>query len=213
MPKDLNQFKQTDTRIEVVTAIRLQRFLTKRVAKRYKLHPKSVPRICRRYKQRKTIERKRGSDRKSSLSKVDKQRIRNYFRYRPKRTAVDAQMELELSVTPQTVRNYLHTIGFNFKNPIKKLPLSQTQMQNRTEWAENHINTDFRRVLFSDEYSVWLNRFNGKCWARRNTRFSIFSPMHSFKIHLSGCISHKGPVSLYIFRPNLNLTVYKKNIR
>ena len=118
MPKDLNRLKQRDTRIKVVTA-KAAKVPNKRIAKRYKLHPKSVPTICRRYKQRKTIERKRGSGRKSSLSKADKQRIRNYFRYRPKRTAVDAQMDLELSVTPQTVRNYLHTIGFIFKNPIK----------------------------------------------------------------------------------------------
>ena len=105
MPKDFNRLKQRDTRMKVIT-VKAAKVPNKKIVKRYKLHPKSVPRICRRYKQRKTIERKRGSGRKPSLSKADKHRIRNYFRYRPKCTAVDAQMDLELSVTLSAVLNW-----------------------------------------------------------------------------------------------------------
>ena len=71
MLKDLNRLKQRDTHTKAA------KVSNKKIAKRYKLHPKSVLRICRRYKQRKTVERKRGLGRKPSLSKVDKQRIRN----------------------------------------------------------------------------------------------------------------------------------------
>lgn len=183
--KDLAKLKQRDNRIKIVTAKKAGKKIQK-ISKAYGVHNKSVPRIWKTYKARGTCNRRKGSGRKSSLNKSDKQKIRNFFNNHPKATAVDAKKDLKLQVTPQTVRNYMHSVGYSFKNCTKKICLTQLQKQRRLLFAKKYRKKSFQRVLFSDECSVWLNRFNGKCWVRKNVSPKVFSPTHSPKVHLWG---------------------------
>jgi len=91
----------------------------------------------------------------------------------------------------------MHSVGFSSKNRPNKIVLTDLEKSKRLTWAKKHKKRRFSKVLFSDECSVWLNRFSGKCWVRRKVLPKIFSPKYSPKIHLWGCLHHNGPVNLY----------------
>jgi hypothetical protein len=50
---------------------------------------------------------------------------------------------------------------------MKKPFLTNKSKAARLKWAEEHINFDWSKVIFSDEMSVWKDRYNNKCWYRK----------------------------------------------
>ena len=57
------------------------------------------------------------------------------------------------------------------KNHIKNSIVTKKHNENRLPWAKKYMNTDFRKVLFTDDSRITLNEPDG--WNRKATRWSI----------------------------------------
>jgi len=69
-------------------------------------------------------------------------------------------------VSPQTIRAYLKSLGYRWKNSKRKPKLSDKDKRVKFEWAQSHKNYDLSNVAFSDESSFWLIVSHTRCGSR-----------------------------------------------
>jgi transposase len=212
MGKQIRISKQELTREKVLTAKKLG-VSNKVIAKKLKVHIKSIPRMVRTAKLRRTTARKTGSGRPKKLTAERQRQIRDQLRRSPTSTATSLTESLSLPCSPVTVRNFLKKAGFTHKFPRLIPYLTSDHKKRRLEWAKAHKNYDFHRVVFSDECSVWLDTAAGKCWVRKGRDLMLPRPMSRSKLHLWGAISSEGKVSLHIFTGILTARRYIEILR
>lgn len=121
-------------------------------------------------------------------------------------------------ISRRTISNRLKEMDYKFMTPSTKPPLTDEQMKNRLEWAQNHIGYDFTNVTFSDETSIWL-RFNNKRWVNCNENVNDYDYIsrYTIKLNIWAAISMKHESRIFIFTENLTGTLYenilKQNIK
>lgn len=109
-----------------------------------------------------------------------------------------------LKISQRTVRRRLHEGGGKYNLPMSKPLLSEDQRKNRLKWAKHHRFTNWDRVIFSDEMTVYLNRVKRRVWNLRGKKKVIRTVKHSVKINVWGCFSSKGFGRIKCFKQNLN---------
>jgi len=84
--------------------------------------------------------------RRPKLSYHHKLRIRNKLLYNPWMTIKEPAKSW--IVCPQTIRAYLKSLGYRWRNPMRKPKLSDKDKRVRFEWAQSHKNYNFSNVVF-----------------------------------------------------------------
>lgn len=92
----------------------------------------------------------------------------------PFTNAVAIREQLQLEVTPRTVRKRLHEAGIHYRTPAVKEKLSVRHREHRLRFAQLYADQDldyWGRVVWSDEKS-FCSTSHGKlhCWRRNNER-------------------------------------------
>jgi transposase len=172
----------------------------------------TIFRVKNRLKNGEGMERRQGSGRPPLLQTRDKQRILGFVRENPswsrEQVAVAAAARGSPRVSRWTVGRYLKSINWIKCLPQTKPMLTQEQKRKRLTWCLEHRNTDWSKVVFSDEASFQLFSNKTPLWMMKKKKKTKRMPKYSPKIHVWGAISFRGTSTLGIFGRNVNSEVY-----
>ena len=80
---------------------------------------------------------------------------------------------------------------------------------NCLDWACEHLNYNWNKVVFSDETTIQMFCNTTHAWTREK---KPIQPMvkHPFKAHVWAAINIKGKIGIHIFTENLNCHLYRE---
>lgn len=158
------------------------------------------------------------SGRPRVLSPKKRRQLGRFVARNPQESASELATKLnannpDLNVTTRTVQRELVKLGWKVGVP-KKVPfLTPKHRENRVEWATKHLRQNWRHVVFSDEATFQLHSntipMRYKVGSERPQRPM---PKHSFKVHVWGAFSAKGPVGFHVFTGIMDGELYRKII-
>src|SRR5579871_6085346 len=121
-----------------------------------------------------------------------------------------------IDISSVTVRRRLNEQGLYKLQSLAKPLLSDDYRDNRLEWAKANKNTDWSKVIFTDE--IIFSQFNKprKVWRQKGEIIKAPIVKYSGKIHVYRCFSEKGFGKIYCFTENLNAdllyTIYETTL-
>ena len=172
----------------------------------------TVFRILGKLRQNDNIQRKSGSG-KQRIMQVNDGRclvsLANQNRKLSIRKLTERFNQLrENNVSHETVRKELLRRGYRHK-VVRNIPmLTDRHKQHRVSWARSNKQTDWERVVFSDEMSIWLAGGKIRLWCKGSQEAVKPRNKHSPKLHVWGAFSARGTFPLKVFRENLTGEVY-----
>jgi transposase len=129
-------------------------------------------------------------------------------------TASELKAKLEennpdLEVSERTIRRELQNLGYVSVLPRKVPLLTQKAKDIRLSWARDHLNYNWKKVVFSDETTLQMFRNTMHAWSHDA---KPVAPMvkHPFKVHVWAAISVKGKIGIHLFTENLDRHLYRK---
>lgn len=163
------------------------------------------------------VEERRGRKRKTS-EREDLDIVTIAKKNRTKTLAkISTSMDKQgTTLSIATVSRRLNEQGLYKLQPLKKPLLSDTNRDNRLEWAKKNKKTDWSKVIFTDETTISQFSQPKKVWRYKGEKVKAPTVKHSAKVHIYGCFSEKGFGEIYCFTENLNsellCTIYKKTL-
>lgn len=119
------------------------------------------------------------------------------------------KMYPELEVSERTVCCDLNRLDFT-SVLLQKVPiLTQQAKYHCLDWACEHLNYNWNKVVFSDETTIQIFCNTTHMWTCEK---KPVQPMvkHPFKAHVWVAINIKGKIGIHIFTENLNHHLYHK---
>jgi transposase len=115
----------------------------------------------------------------------------------------------ELEIGETTIRRELSRLGYVAVLPRKVPLLTQKAKDIRLSWAQDHLQYDWKRVVFSDETTIQMFRNTTLAWSRDG---KPVQPMvkHPFKVHVWAAINVKGRIGMHMFTENLDRHLYRR---
>jgi transposase len=103
-----------------------------------------------------------------------------------------------------TIWNRVRQAGFLSRAPLTKPLLTERHIRERLEWTEQNEDTDWSKVLFTDEttFKAWMPL--RRVWRKKGVKSFQRIVKHPVKIHAWGCFSIHGFGKLKLFTGNLN---------
>jgi transposase len=89
----------------------------------------------------------------------------------------------ELEVSERTVRRELANLGYVSVRPRRVPLLTQKAKENRLSWARDHMNYNWKKVVFSDETSIQMFCNTLPTWSRDKILVALMVK-HPFKVHI-----------------------------
>lgn len=109
-----------------------------------------------------------------------------------------------VEIDEKTIQRRLHEAGAKYGPPMSKPLLTERHEKNRFKWARNQRFTNWNRVIFSDEMTVYLNRVKRRVWYLPGNRKVVLTVKHPVKVNVWGCFSSKGFGRIFCFKENLD---------
>ena len=107
-------------------------------------------------------------------------------------------------ISQRTIRRRLRESRAKYSLPMSKPLLSEDHRKYRLKWAKRYRFTNWDRVIFSDEMTVYLNRSRRRVWNLPGKKKVIRTVKHPVKVNVWGCFSRKGFGRILCFKQNLN---------
>ena len=77
-------------------------------------------------------------------------------------------------------------------------------MKRRLQWTYENQETDWNKVIFTDETTFQLSYNKKKFWQDPRERLVVRTIKHPLKVHAWGCFSRNGFGKIFLFKKNLN---------
>jgi transposase len=141
----------------------------------------------KKYKLNKDLSDEEKTGRSRSTNAAQDERILRMAMNNHDITSGEIQQELEkrgITISSRTVRRRLSESGGKFSKEIPKPLLSEKHRAKRLEWAIEHQNFDWNRVIFTDESTFQLFRSNKKVWHFARKKKVFRTVKHSQKVHV-----------------------------
>ena len=154
-----------------IIILREHNYKINEIADKMKINRITVMKWIKNYGKNKNIERKEGSGRKKITSFNDDNFIIELVKKDNDVSIKDIKNKLEdnnILISKSTIHRRLIENDYSYKFPIKKPFLTENHRKNRLEWANEHINTDWNKIIFSDECAIRINGFNKKKWIHKD---------------------------------------------
>src|SRR5215470_8373861 len=122
-------------------------------------------------------------------------------------TATEIQKRMEerdVEISVATVKRRLREAGGKHTNEILKPLLTDNHRRKRLQWAKDHQNFDWNRVIFTDESTFQLYSSKKKVWQFPGRKKVYRTVKHPRKVHAWGCFSASGFGKLVCFERNLD---------
>lgn len=113
------------------------------------------------------------------------------------------------AVHSSTLSRHLTSMGLKSKLQTKKPLLTADHQQKRLDFCNSNKQTNWKKVLFTDETSIWLSP------RRRRVRTlpgrPVFLPTKKYtpKVHVWGCMATSGFGEIHVFESNMTAEIYK----
>src|SRR5437016_2199333 len=133
----------------------------------------------------------------------------NHFTTASEMKAQLEEKNQELEISERTIRHELKNLGFVSVHPRKVPLLTEKAKEKRLSWARDHVNYNWKKVVFSDETTLQMFCNTLPAWSRNK---KPIAPMvkHPFKVHVWGAISVKGKIGIHMFTENLDRHLYRQ---
>ena len=118
--------------------------------------------------------------------------------------------EINAIASLRTIQRYLKENKIIYGNVIKKPRLSEKHKIARIEWAMKNFGTDWSKIIFSDEMTIWLDKKSNKCLYKTGNKKIIDVDRYSKKYNVWACITLGGIETFFIFEENMNSEMYMK---
>ena len=185
------------------------------IAKRFGIPPTTFQSMINRYKQRGSLEKHKSSGRPPRIDSQGEERVVRAIQRNPK-ASYDVFGEI-INASSSTVRRIARKHGLKSFIARKKPFISAVNKQKRVQWAHANVDTDWRRVMFTDEAAFRVGevgvtrviRRAGTAYDPRNITVK-FRP--GAAIHVWGCIMHGHKLPLHRFDLRKARTVNKVRI-
>ncbi len=178
------------------------------IAMQYNKSDFSVKRTIENFSKRRSFKRRKGAGRHKMLHVADRLSVRNCVQAKPWLTCGEIKRHLTLKASAETIRRYLKDLNYSYKSPKKKPMLSEEDKTERLEWAKNHTNYPFAKVVFVDETSIWLNSSSKRMWIKKGQDYYIDTVPHPQKVNLWGAIGKGGVIAISVYEENLDARGY-----
>lgn len=165
----------------------------------------TVAKFLQDYNSSSNYERRIGSGRKRKTTNTDDQNILSVAIKTRTISAKQIKRDLNMNISPQTIRNRLHEAGYYSHFQVKKPFVSIINQQRRLTWAKEHLSwstEEWKKLLWSDE-SPYVLRFqhSKRVWRLPNERYSKSCMTGTVKqdkrIMVWGCFASHGVGNLY----------------
>lgn len=86
------------------------------------------------------------------------QRIVDLFEQNPGLTLDQGREQLSrrgITASRSTIRRRLLSVAVRYRSTIKKPLLTQKHIEKRLQWATENLDTDWSKVIYTDEASFW----------------------------------------------------------
>ncbi len=199
--------KSVEKRNKAILKMKQDGYNKTQIGLEFGLSPRQVGRVLEAYRENGRFSRKKGSGRKTVITRSLSRRILNALKKNPYQSCATLKANLKTSVSVKTISNYLHSIGWTYKKATKIPKLDQNHKDNRVTFALEHRSYDWTRVIFSDECSFYLNQV---CygWAPKGQRIPQESLVYNQKVQVFGAISYEGKICLETFEGTMKAKDY-----
>lgn len=113
-------------------------------------------------------------------------------------------------VSTSTMRRVLFNVGLRKVRPTKVPNISAEQQQKRLDWCLLNRNTDWSKVVFSDESMFQFYQHNIKVWTKKGQPANVKVPKYSPLLMVWGAISLRGATTLCPINGYINSESYAK---
>ena len=110
----------------------------------------------------------------------------------------------KIQMSRSTVRRKLPTKNDQQRLTIKKTLLTKIRVEKRMQWAIENSNTDWSKVVYTDESSFWLLNPLLHTWCSCANRTVISTIRHPLKVHVYRAFCEQGFGNLTIYTGNLD---------
>lgn len=118
-------------------------------------------------------------------------------------------IEQKIYISKTTIWRRLKENNYIYGNYLNKPALTEKQIIKRLEWCNKYKNTDWTKIMFSDEATIYMNKNNTKCWFISGSRKINRKKRHSIKLNLWAFITVEGLGQYELFKENLNADKYE----
>jgi len=143
------------------------------IAAREGVSIRTIYNYYKKFKENVSVDQIRPKGRPKKLSKADNRVISQLKRHRLSITSHEIATYLaeakKISISPCTVTRFLNDQNWIFTKPAYSFNLTEAQKANRVAWAREHIDFDFKKVIFSDESSFQIQPCSSRIWVKNRT--------------------------------------------
>lgn len=183
----------------------------RRIAIEMKINKSTVLLWTKKYKNQLPLEVKKGRWKKRKLNEEQEHLIIYLMRENKNFKMTDLKIELEkinIYASKNTLIKILKKYGYIYKNRIPKPFLSDDHKNIRLQFSLNNLETDWTKVIFSDEVTIIKDQNTGKFWIGKDDNGIIPTFKHPIKRNVWGCISIGGTETIYVFNNIMNADFY-----
>jgi transposase len=217
MPKQIRQQLSQFEKGQII-ALWDQKLSKKEIAKKLKRARSTIRSVIERFDTSNSTERKKGSGRPRKTTKAQDRIIKRIALKKRFLPAIKIGNELNLDVTPRTIRNRLKDAKIMSRVAAKKPFISKANLNKRIAFAKKYKHwtpEDWKKVVFADESSVILrDSSKRRVWRRNGERFKPDcirgTIKHDKKVMIWGCISSNGAGDLHRIQGILDAAKYKQ---
>lgn len=192
---------------------------SKQISKVIRCSEKTVKFWLKRFEATGDVEELKRSGRPRKTTSKEDKLIINLLKKNRESTRAGIQAKLKkkgINLSEETIRRRVTESGYSFKNPLVKPLLTENHKKKRLIWAQEHLNQDWNKVLFTDECTIKLFQGVRKVWRQRGEYVIRRNVKHPPKLNIWGCMSSSGFGKIKIFTNNLNAPfmcrIYKENL-
>ena len=195
-----------------IIVLREEGYKINEISDKMNINRKTVMKWINNYQKNNDIKRKEGSGRKKITSlKVDELIIDiikkdNDLSVKEIKNILEEDNDIILSYS--TIYRRLIDNNFIYKFPIKKPLLTDEHKKKRLIWAEKNINTNWNKIIFSDESCLKINGLVKKKWIQKNDTVINKTVKFPLKKNIWGCFFQGKIGSIHIFSENMNADKY-----
>lgn len=173
-----------------------------KITRDMKITKKTARKWIQKYKEDENVSRKKGSGRNRKTTLEQDNDIVNEIKNNNLLTAEnikDNLAEKQINISTRTVINRLNELGFSYKKPLTKPFLTEIHKDKRLKWALDNVNTDWNKIGFSDESSIWIGLRGRKRWTNLKEEDFERVVKYPVKLHIWGYITGIGIKRIHIF--------------
>ncbi|CAF1476176.1 unnamed protein product [Rotaria sordida] len=116
--------------------------------------------------------------------------------------------QYKLTVSTSTISRHLHRLQYEKCLPLNTSILTPEYKERRVEWTKQHLNDNWKSIVFTDECSFQLFRNTIRHWSKNPKEDKKRIPKNRQKVHVWSSINSHGKVGFHLFQSIMDSVYY-----